>query len=58
MWQCLEYIASESDDKILKDDPKSWRNFWSLYPLHSMLLKHYSIGHAQFIWDLIKIQKL
>ncbi len=52
MWQTLEYLTKDTDFEILKMKQSSWRNITSLFPLHSMLIQHWSIGHSQFIWDL------
>ena len=52
MWDTLEDITQTWDLPITRDNPASWRNIKDLFPLHSMLIQHWSIGHAQFIWDL------
>ena len=52
MWETLEYLTKGTDFEILKMKQSSWRNIISLFPLHSMLIQHWSIGHSQFIWDL------
>jgi hypothetical protein len=54
MWDTLEHITSKftgSAKKIKKDDPESWRSFYELFPLHSMLVQHWQIGHAQFMYS-------
>lgn len=55
MWKTLEYLTN---DEIKKDDTSTYKNIYKLYPLHSMLIQHYSIGHAQFIWDLRQDQRI
>ena len=52
MWDYLETITAELPVPMKKSDPKTWSTFKQLYPKHSMLIQHWSIGHAQFIWDL------
>ncbi len=55
MWDYLEYITSNFDNKrggINRNDKKTWNSFYDLYPFRSMLIQHWSIGHAQHIWDL------
>ena len=49
IWSELKYITR---DKFNVDDPTTWNEFYNLYPLHSMLLQHYSVGHLQPIWDI------
>ena len=58
MWNYLEHITKNSDSKILKKDNTTWRNFSTLFPKHSMLLQQWSIGHAQFIWNLRQKEKI
>ncbi len=52
MWDYLEPLTANMTVPIKRTDPSTWRTFKELYPKHSMLLQHWSIGHAQFIWDL------
>jgi hypothetical protein len=52
MWDTLEKLSTTWDLPIHRDNPVSWRNIRQLFPLHSMLIQHWSIGHAQFIWEL------
>ncbi len=52
MWDYLEHITSQMDVPINRANPDSWRTFRQLYPKHSMLLQLWSVGHAQFIWNL------
>jgi hypothetical protein len=52
MWDSLATITAAWDTPITKDDESSWREFSKLFPMHSMLLQHYSLGHAEFVWAL------
>lgn len=52
MWNYLETITGNLEIPISRNNPQSWKTFKELYPKHSMLLQHWSIGHAQFIWDV------
>ena len=52
MWDTLETISQTWETPISRDNPESWKNLRKLFPLHSMLLQHWSIGHSQFIWNL------
>jgi ectoine hydroxylase-related dioxygenase (phytanoyl-CoA dioxygenase family) len=58
MWNYLENLTSKFETPISRDDEKTWREFWKLYPKHSMLLQQWRIGHAQFIWDLRQNEKV
>lgn len=52
VWDYLEKISENFDIPIQRDDEKSWKSFYKLLPLHSMLMQHFNIGHAQYVWDL------
>eukprot|EP01038_Epipyxis_sp_PR26KG_P011783 gene11783-15766_t len=52
MWTYLERTTSGFDLPIQRNKPKTYREFSKLLPLHSMLVQHWGIGHAQYIWDL------
>lgn len=52
MWSYLETITANLPNPMKKSDPKTWNTFKQLYPKHSMLIQQWSIGHAQFIWNL------
>ncbi len=52
MWTYLETITAGMDKPMKREDSSTWKTFKELYPKHSMLLQHWSIGHAQFIWDI------
>ena len=51
IWDFLEYITQESKP-LNRHDKKTWTEFYKLYPLHSMLLQYWSIGHAQVSWNV------
>jgi len=52
MWDTLEHLTQKWEKPIKRDIPSSWREMRKLYPLHSMLIHHWSIGHAQYIWNI------
>ncbi|KAI6647346.1 hypothetical protein LOD99_12342 [Oopsacas minuta] len=52
IWSFLEEITSTFKSPIKKEDTSTWREFYNLFPIHSMLLQHFGIGHAQHIWDI------
>jgi hypothetical protein len=52
MWNYLETITGNLPIPISRANPQTWKTFKELYPKHSMLIQHWSIGHAQFIWDV------
>jgi len=61
IWDYFEYITKEWEIPLTRDNPDSWREFYKLYPLHSMLIQHWQVGHTQSSWDVrqnIKIVKI
>ena len=58
VWDFFEQITSGWTTPIRRDDPASWRGLWDLYPLHSMLVQHWGVGHAQVCWDARQNPKL
>ena len=52
MWDYLETITANMDIPIERANTQTLCTFKELYPKHSMLIQHWSIGHAQFIWDV------
>lgn len=37
---------------IDRNKKATWSSFYNLYPSHGMLLQHWGIGHAPFLWEL------
>ena len=58
MWHYLEHITQKLENKIKRNDESTWKHLNQLYPLHSMLLKYWGIGHAQFMWNLRQNPKI
>lgn len=52
MWNYFEHISQSWDTPLKQHDEKTYKSFWNLFPIHSMLLQHWNVGHAQFVWDL------
>lgn len=55
VWSFLEHISSAWQNMsvpITRDNPLSWRGLSNLYPMHSMLLQHWGIGHSEFMWAI------
>jgi hypothetical protein len=47
IWDFLEHITQNWQTPIKRNDKNTWREFYKLFPLHSMLLQHWNIGHSQ-----------
>lgn len=58
MWDFFEHITQGWEKPLNRNDKDSWREFYKLYPLHSMLIQHWGAGHAQASWDLRQNPKI
>lgn len=58
IWDFLEYITTEFTMPIHRYANNTWQEFYKLYPLHSMLLQHFGVGHSQVSWDIRQNMKL
>ena len=52
LWDYFEQITKTWETPISRTNQDSWKQIYKLYPKHSMLFQHYSVGHAQVCWDL------
>lgn len=51
-WDSLAKLSSTWEKPISRTDETSWVGLLKLFPMHSMLIQHYGIGHAEFVWAL------
>jgi len=58
MWDFFEHITSEWEIPLDRNKKETWREFYKLYPLHSMLVQHWGVGHAEASWDLRQNRKI
>ena len=58
MWDFFEHISQSWAVPIKRDNKESWREFYKLYPMHSMLIQHWNVGHAQVSWDMRQNEKI
>jgi len=52
VWDYFEFLTQTWEVPISRDQKSSWVGFYKLYPLHSMLIQHWGVGHAQASWNL------
>lgn len=58
IWNYFEHITQNWDIPINRNNENSWKEFYKLRPLHSMLVQHWNIGHAQVSWDIRQNEKI
>jgi len=52
MANTFEYLTADLDVPFQFSDPSTWNTLEELGPIRHMLHHHYSIGQAQFVWDI------
>lgn len=57
-WKEINELTSTMDKPIDINDINSWRSIYELFPIHSMLIQHFSVGHMQWCWDIRQNEKV
>jgi ectoine hydroxylase-related dioxygenase (phytanoyl-CoA dioxygenase family) len=52
IWDFFEYITQKWETPINRANEKTWNEFYKLFPIHSMLVQYWNVGHAQVSWDV------
>ena len=55
IWSELKHVTQNRFDI---NNQNTWKEFYKFYPLHSMLLQHFSLGHIQPVWDIRQHNKV
>lgn len=58
LWKMLYHLTQKLEKPIDKKDQDTWRTFYELFPLHSMLIQHWAIGHSKLAWDIRQEKKV
>ena len=58
MWDFLEHITQKFEIPIKRNKKETWNSFYQLYPVKSMIIQHWSMGHSQHIWDIRQNPKI
>lgn len=58
LWDYFEHISESWDKPINRNDETTWREIYTLFPLHSMLFQHLNSGHTQISWDIRQNEKI
>jgi len=58
IWSYFEQITQKWEIPMNRDNKESWSQIYNLFPLHSMLIQYFSIGHAQVSWDMRQNEKI
>jgi hypothetical protein len=52
IWDYFEHISQSWETPLSRHSNETWKGFYSLFPVHSMLFQYFNIGHAQVCWDI------
>lgn len=52
IWNFFEHISNSWEMPINRNNKESWSGFYKLFPLHSMLIQHWNVGHTQASWNV------
>lgn len=58
MWDFVEHISQLWEQPIRRDDESTWKEFYKMYPTHSMLLQYFGVGHSQASWNVRQNPKI
>jgi hypothetical protein len=51
-WELLEYLTSNFETPINRDDKATYSQISELYPNHKMLIQLWKVGHSQLAWNV------
>lgn len=51
-WNMISHLTSRMLVPFDHSNPNTWSAYYELLPLHGMMLQHWGVGHAQWVWDL------
>lgn len=51
-WDMISHLTSRMDTPFDHNDPDTYASFYKLLPVHGMLIQHWGVGHAQWVWDV------
>ena len=58
VWNFFEHITKNWKNPIQRSNIDSWKEIYKLFPMHSMLIQYFGIGHCQASWNLRQNEKI
>lgn len=58
LWDYFETLTGCWPTPLNRTRQETWKHIYSLFPLHSMLFQHFSVGQSQACWDLRQNEKI
>jgi ectoine hydroxylase-related dioxygenase (phytanoyl-CoA dioxygenase family) len=58
IWNFFESVSATWRTPVNRNNEKSWREIYKLFPLHGMLFQHWNVGHCQASWNLRQNPKI
>jgi len=57
-WEVLEYLTSNFETPIDRNNKESYKQISELFPNHKMLIQHWKIGHSKLVWEVRQNKKV
>ena len=57
-WNLLEYLTSNFEIPIDRNDKSTYKQILELFPNHKMLLQHWKVGHSELVWKVRQNSKV
>ena len=57
-WEVLEYLTSNFETPIDRNNKESYKQIGELFPNHKMLIQHWKIGHSKLVWEVRQNKKV
>ncbi len=57
-WDLLEYLTSDFDIPIDRNNKETYKQIVHLFPSHKMLLQHWKVGHSKLAWNVRQNPKI
>jgi hypothetical protein len=51
-WNLLEYLTSDFDIPIDRNNKNTYKQILKLFPNHKMLIQHWKVGHSELAWKV------
>ena len=52
IWDFFEHITQGWATPIDRNNTDTWGDFYKMYPIHSMLVQYWGVGHTQASWNV------
>ncbi len=58
IWDYFEKITGGWKIPLSRNNSKTWKGIYDLFPMHNMMMQHFQVGHAEVSWKLRQNEKI